>query len=85
MYNSSLACIDSFIHSFCIGLGTAYFYQARDYYFKDVEDLEPAQAQIYTSSSMVPWNSKSVYACLYTNINAKIMFPLKNVTIVITF
>lgn len=43
------------------GLGTAYFYQARDYYFKDVEDLSPAEAQIFTSSSQVPWNIKPLY------------------------
>lgn len=40
------------------GLGNAYFFQGRDYYFKDVAHLSPSNAQIYTASSMVPWSSK---------------------------
>jgi folate/biopterin transporter len=43
------------------GLGSAYFFQARDYYFKDVAELSPGEAQIFTSSSMVPWNIKPLY------------------------
>ncbi|CAM9143249.1 unnamed protein product, partial [Ectocarpus fasciculatus] len=43
------------------GLGNAYFFQGRDYYFKDVAHLSPSNAQIYTASSMVPWSIKPLY------------------------
>jgi hypothetical protein len=46
------------------GLGNAWFFQARDYYLKDVLDLSPAQAQAYHSATYTPWSSKYIqYYC----------------------
>ncbi len=42
-----------------LGLGNAWFFQARDYYFKDYMDLEPAEAQANTAAAHTPWNSES--------------------------
>jgi hypothetical protein len=42
-------------------MGNAWFYQARDYYFKDVLELEPADAQAYIAAAQTPWNSKRVH------------------------
>lgn len=41
------------------GLGNAWFFQARDYYFKDVAELQPAEAQANIAAAHTPWNSKS--------------------------
>jgi hypothetical protein len=40
------------------GLGNAWFFQSRDYYFKDYMDLEPAEAQANIAAAHTPWNSK---------------------------
>lgn len=40
------------------GLGNAWFFQARDYYFKDYMGLEPAEAQANIAAAHTPWNSK---------------------------
>jgi hypothetical protein len=42
-----------------IGLGNAWFFQARDYYFKDVAELQPAEAQANIAAAHTPWNSES--------------------------
>lgn len=49
-------------------MGNAFFFFARDYYFKDVEKLEPAQAQTYVAVTMTPWNIKPVYGMLSDSI-----------------
>jgi hypothetical protein len=41
-----------------------WFFQARDYYFKDVLDLSPASAQAYTSVAHTPWNIKPLYGMM---------------------
>jgi hypothetical protein len=47
------------------GLGNAWFFQSRDYYFKDYLDLEPAEAQANTAAAHTPWNSESLsLSCL---------------------
>ncbi len=43
-----------------LGLGNAWFFQARDYYFKDYMDLEPAEAQANTAAAHTPWNSENL-------------------------
>lgn len=47
------------------GLGNAWFFQARDYYFKDVANLQPAEAQANTAAAHTPWNSKTFQFNLY--------------------
>mmetsp|Transcript_31348 Transcript_31348/g.58343 ORF Transcript_31348/g.58343 Transcript_31348/m.58343 type:complete len:551 (-) Transcript_31348:1096-2748(-) len=42
-------------------MANSWFFQARDYYFKDVAKFTPADAQIYTAASQTPWNLKPVY------------------------
>ena len=49
-------------------MGNAFFFFARDYYFKDVEKLEPADAQTYIAVSMTPWNIKPVYGMLSDSV-----------------
>jgi hypothetical protein len=43
------------------GIANAWFFQARDYYFKDIAKVEPSDAQTYTAASMTPWNLKPIY------------------------
>mmetsp|Transcript_9468 Transcript_9468/g.14261 ORF Transcript_9468/g.14261 Transcript_9468/m.14261 type:complete len:371 (+) Transcript_9468:52-1164(+) len=43
------------------GLANAWFFQARDYYWKDVADISPAEAQANTAAAHTPWNIKPLY------------------------
>lgn len=43
------------------GIGNAWFFQARDYYFKDIAKVEPSDAQTYIAASQTPWNMKPIY------------------------
>eukprot|EP01041_Mallomonas_annulata_P003967 gene3967-7905_t len=51
------------------GMGNAFFFFARDYYFKDVEKLQPAQSQTYIAASMTPWNIKPLYGMLSDSLS----------------
>jgi hypothetical protein len=56
------------VYGFQQGLGNSWFFQARDYYFKDIAQVEPADAQIYIAISMTPWNLKPIYGMLSDSI-----------------
>ena len=58
------------------GLGNAWFFQARDYYLKDVLDLSPAQAQAYHSATYTPWSSK--YTLLRVPITINLLSYVPN-------
>jgi hypothetical protein len=60
----------TYIHTYTyIGLGNAWFFQARDYYFKDIANLDPAEAQANSAAAHTPWNSKlTAYCMLYIYI-----------------
>lgn len=51
------------------GLGNAWFFQARDYYFKDTLGLDPAEAQAYTAAAHTPWNIKPLYGIVSDTIS----------------
>jgi hypothetical protein len=51
-----------------LGLGNAWFFQARDYYFKDDLNLDPAEAQAYIAAAHTPWNS-TTYSVFITMIS----------------
>lgn len=56
------------VYGFQQGLGNSWFFQARDYYFKDIAQVEPADAQIFIAISMTPWNLKPIYGMLSDSI-----------------
>eukprot|EP00602_Paraphysomonas_sp_CaronLab_P009170 CAMPEP_0185032074 /NCGR_PEP_ID=MMETSP1103-20130426/19919_1 /TAXON_ID=36769 /ORGANISM="Paraphysomonas bandaiensis, Strain Caron Lab Isolate" /LENGTH=560 /DNA_ID=CAMNT_0027567833 /DNA_START=250 /DNA_END=1932 /DNA_ORIENTATION=+ len=49
------------VYGFQQGLGNSWFFQARDYYFKDVLKIPPAEAQSFIAASQTPWNLKPIY------------------------
>ena len=50
------------------GLGSSFYYMARDYYFKDVKKLQPATAQIFSAVAQTPWNLKPLYGILSDSV-----------------
>lgn len=42
-------------------MANSWFFQARDYYFKDVARVDPSDAQVYSAASQTPWSLKPMY------------------------